>query len=84
MQPQIELKQSLAAPSKKPRLAAPSKNPPPHGTRQVALKTSSSCAHLFQKSTSTETATVGASIITNTILGVPYCNYSILGPKTLF
>ena len=23
---------------------------------------------------------IGALIITNTILGVPYCNYSILGP----
>ena len=28
--------------------------------------------------------TVGAERITNTTLGVPYYNYSILGPKTLF
>ena len=27
---------------------------------------------------------IGASIITYIILGVPYYNYSILGPKTLF
>ena len=27
--------------------------------------------------------TKGAEIIANTILGVPYCNYRIMGPKTL-
>ena len=27
---------------------------------------------------------IGALIITDTILGVPYYNYSIVGPKTLF
>ena len=27
---------------------------------------------------------MGAYLITNTILGVPYYNYSILGPKTPF
>ena len=27
---------------------------------------------------------IGASIITYTILGVPYYNYSTMGPKTLF
>ena len=27
---------------------------------------------------------VGAEIITNTVLGVPYYNYSMMGPKTLF
>ena len=31
----------------------------------------------------TESA-IGALIITYTILEVPYCNYSIMGPKTLF
>ena len=30
------------------------------------------------------TKNIGAKIIANTILGVPYYNYSILGPKTLF
>ena len=29
-------------------------------------------------------STIGALIITRTILGVPYCNHSIMGPKTLF
>ena len=28
--------------------------------------------------------TIGALIITYTIVGVPYCNYSIMGPITLF
>ena len=28
--------------------------------------------------------TIGASIITSTILGVPYYNYGIMGRKTLF
>ena len=27
---------------------------------------------------------IGALIITHTIVVVPYCDYSILGPKTLF
>ena len=27
---------------------------------------------------------IGAQIITYTILGVPYCKYNIMGPKTLF
>ena len=27
---------------------------------------------------------IGASITTNTVLGVPYYKYSIMGPKTLF
>ena len=30
------------------------------------------------------TSTIGASIITNTIVGVSYYKYSIIGPKTLF
>ena len=28
--------------------------------------------------------TIGAQIITNTILGAPYYNYTTIGPKTLF
>ena len=28
--------------------------------------------------------TIGAVIVAYTILGVPYCTYSIVGPKTLF
>ena len=28
--------------------------------------------------------TIGASIIPNTSVGVPYYNYSIMGPQTLF
>ena len=32
---------------------------------------------------SDSSVTIGALIITNTILGVPYFKYSIIGPKTL-
>ena len=32
----------------------------------------------------TQDPTIGAWMITNTILGVPYDDYSLMGPKTLF
>ena len=38
----------------------------------------------FAPSSRSRRSNIRAEKITNTILGVPYYNYSIMGPKTLF
>ena len=42
------------------------------------------CYHGFVSLLWNSFCNIGAEIITNSAVGVPYYNYSIMGPKTLF